>query len=267
MGEHDNRGGGRSGGGRGPRQRSVTAPSERTRRAEPTRFAAYTLLRAVDDGSYANLEMPAILRRHRLEGRDAAFATELRLRHHPVAGLLRRRHRRGGGPPDRAHRPAGARRAAPRGAPAARDARRDPRRRRPDRGPGQGRRRGRRQRVRQRRDAAHQRALAGGVARSRGARGRGCRGARGAAQPPAVGRHRAAGRPARPRPRHVGHGRRRARRPAHRRQRASARARRRPPGPDHRRRAVPLRRRRAQPHLADRHRARLRRPGPDPRGA
>jgi 16S rRNA (cytosine967-C5)-methyltransferase len=73
----DRSGGDRSGGGRGPRRRSVTAPSERTRRAEPTRFAAYTLLRAVDDGSYANLEMPAILRRHRLEGRDAAFATEL----------------------------------------------------------------------------------------------------------------------------------------------------------------------------------------------
>ena len=69
----------RGGGGdrRGPRRRSATAPSERTRRAEPTRFAAYTLLRAVDDGAYANLEMPAILRRHRLEGRDAAFATEL----------------------------------------------------------------------------------------------------------------------------------------------------------------------------------------------
>jgi 16S rRNA (cytosine967-C5)-methyltransferase len=69
-------GGGRPGG-RGPRQRSATAPSERTRRAEPTRFAAYTLLRAVDDGAYANLEMPTILRRHRLEARDAAFATEL----------------------------------------------------------------------------------------------------------------------------------------------------------------------------------------------
>ncbi|HWO52027.1 MAG TPA: transcription antitermination factor NusB, partial [Ornithinibacter sp.] len=81
MAEHDKRGGGSGasggGGGRGPRQRSATAPSERTRRAEPTRFAAYTLLRAVDEGSYANLEMPAILRRHRLEGRDAAFATEL----------------------------------------------------------------------------------------------------------------------------------------------------------------------------------------------
>ncbi|MDF3045002.1 MAG: methyltransferase [Ornithinibacter sp.] len=66
------------GGGRGrPRRRSVTAPADRTRRAEPTRFAAYTLLRAVADGAYANLEMSAVLRRHRLEGRDAAFATEL----------------------------------------------------------------------------------------------------------------------------------------------------------------------------------------------
>src|ERR671912_356894 len=65
-------------GGRGrPRRRSVTAPADRTRRAEPTRFAAYTLLRAVADGAYANLEMSAVLRRHRLEGRDAAFATEL----------------------------------------------------------------------------------------------------------------------------------------------------------------------------------------------
>ena len=62
---------------RGPRRRSATAPSERTRRAEPTRFAAHTLLRAVADGAYANLEMPRILRRRRLEGRDAAFATEL----------------------------------------------------------------------------------------------------------------------------------------------------------------------------------------------
>ena len=34
-------------------------------------------MRAVAEGAYANLEMPAVLRRHRLEGRDAAFATEL----------------------------------------------------------------------------------------------------------------------------------------------------------------------------------------------
>ncbi len=63
--------------GRGRRPRSDTRPSQRSRAAEPARFAAYTLLRAVADGAYANLEMPRILRRRRLEGRDAAFATEL----------------------------------------------------------------------------------------------------------------------------------------------------------------------------------------------
>ncbi len=56
---------------------SATRPSRRSRTAEPARFAAYTLLRAVADGAYANLEMPRILRRRHLEGRDAAFATEL----------------------------------------------------------------------------------------------------------------------------------------------------------------------------------------------
>jgi 16S rRNA (cytosine967-C5)-methyltransferase len=63
----------------GPRgsQRSLQKPSERARHAEPARFAAYTLLRAVEAGAYANLEFPAILRRHRLDSRDAAFATEL----------------------------------------------------------------------------------------------------------------------------------------------------------------------------------------------
>lgn len=60
-----------------PRRRSATTPAQRTRGAEPTRVAAYTLLRAVAGGAYANLEMPQILRRRRLEGRDAAFATEL----------------------------------------------------------------------------------------------------------------------------------------------------------------------------------------------
>lgn len=58
-------------------QRSLQKPSERARQAEPARFAAYTLLRAVDEGAYANLEFPAIIRRHRLDSRDAAFATEL----------------------------------------------------------------------------------------------------------------------------------------------------------------------------------------------
>lgn len=52
-------------------------PSERAKHAEPARFAAYTLLRAVAEGAYANLEFPAIIRRHGLDSRDAAFATEL----------------------------------------------------------------------------------------------------------------------------------------------------------------------------------------------
>lgn len=62
---------------RGPRQRSSTAPSGRSRAAEPSRFAAFTLLRAVSEGAYANLELPKILRERRLDTRDAAFATEL----------------------------------------------------------------------------------------------------------------------------------------------------------------------------------------------
>jgi 16S rRNA (cytosine967-C5)-methyltransferase len=67
---------------REPRRRpppSRTRPSERTRRADPARWAAYTVLRAVADGAYANLELPRVLRRQRLSGRDAAFATELAL--------------------------------------------------------------------------------------------------------------------------------------------------------------------------------------------
>ena len=60
-----------------PRRRSRTAPSQRTRAAEPTRFAAYTVLRAVADGAYANIELPTVLRDRRLDPRDAAFATEL----------------------------------------------------------------------------------------------------------------------------------------------------------------------------------------------
>jgi 16S rRNA (cytosine967-C5)-methyltransferase len=52
-------------------------PAERGRTADPARRAAYTVLRAVDRGAYANLELPAVLRQHRISGRDAAFATEL----------------------------------------------------------------------------------------------------------------------------------------------------------------------------------------------
>lgn len=65
---------------KGPRrasERSRTRPAERNRRGDPSRLAAYTLLRAVADGGYANLELPKILRRGHLHGRDAAFTTEL----------------------------------------------------------------------------------------------------------------------------------------------------------------------------------------------
>ena len=56
------------------------------RRADPARLAAYDVLEAVRaDDAYTNLVLPAVLRRHGLTGRDAAFATEL------AAGTLRRR--------------------------------------------------------------------------------------------------------------------------------------------------------------------------------
>lgn len=58
-------------------QRSAAKPSERGRTTDPARLAAYTVMRAVADGGYANLELPAELRKRRLHGRDAAFATEL----------------------------------------------------------------------------------------------------------------------------------------------------------------------------------------------
>ncbi|MGO1167666.1 MAG: RsmB/NOP family class I SAM-dependent RNA methyltransferase [Janibacter sp.] len=62
---------------RGPRQKSRTAPAQRSRGGDPTRSTAHAVLRAVADGAYANLELPQALRRARLSGRDAAFATEL----------------------------------------------------------------------------------------------------------------------------------------------------------------------------------------------
>ena len=56
------------------------------RRADPARLAAYEVLEAVRaEDAYTNLVLPAVLRRHGLTGRDAAFATEL------AAGTLRRR--------------------------------------------------------------------------------------------------------------------------------------------------------------------------------
>ena len=58
-----------------PRGRSGPA---RPPELDPARMAALELLTAVRvRDAYANLAMPAILRRHRLHGRDAALATEL----------------------------------------------------------------------------------------------------------------------------------------------------------------------------------------------
>ncbi|AXH95099.1 RsmB/NOP family class I SAM-dependent RNA methyltransferase [Ornithinimicrobium avium] len=63
---------------RGPRARSAQRPAERARRGDPARDTAYLVLRAVEgQGAYANLELPGALRKARVRGRDAAFATEL----------------------------------------------------------------------------------------------------------------------------------------------------------------------------------------------
>ncbi|AXJ10837.1 RsmB/NOP family class I SAM-dependent RNA methyltransferase [Arthrobacter sp. PM3] len=64
---------------RGP-QRNFTenAPSQRTRRADPARLVAFEVLRAVAaEDAYANLVLPARIRHHKLDKRDAGFATEL----------------------------------------------------------------------------------------------------------------------------------------------------------------------------------------------
>ena len=61
----------------GAPRRSAQRPAQRSRRADPARRAAYTLLRAVAAGAFANLEFPRILRDQRVSGQDAAFATEL----------------------------------------------------------------------------------------------------------------------------------------------------------------------------------------------
>lgn len=61
-----------------PRGFSSAAPSERTRRADPARLVAFEVLRAVEaDDAYANLVLPVSIRKHRLDKRDAGFATEL----------------------------------------------------------------------------------------------------------------------------------------------------------------------------------------------
>lgn len=63
----------------GPRRGySRKRPSERRRETTPSRLAAYEATRRVsEEDAYANIVFPTVLRRHRVEGRDAAFATEL----------------------------------------------------------------------------------------------------------------------------------------------------------------------------------------------
>ncbi len=63
---------------RGPRQRTRSAPSQRSRTGDPARDVAFEVLRAVrEDDAYANLVLPVLLRRRGLDPRDAGFATEL----------------------------------------------------------------------------------------------------------------------------------------------------------------------------------------------
>lgn len=60
------------------RNRTDTAPGQRTRIADPARLVAFEVLRAVSaDDAYANLVLPTRIRRHGLDRRDAGFATEL----------------------------------------------------------------------------------------------------------------------------------------------------------------------------------------------
>ncbi len=62
---------------RSAQHRSAQRPSERTRRTDPARLTAYTVMREIAEGAYANLVLPRLLREKRLAGRDAAFTTEL----------------------------------------------------------------------------------------------------------------------------------------------------------------------------------------------
>lgn len=71
-GRERNRGGSR------PRQFSQQAPSQRSRKTDPARGVAYEVLQAVHtDDAYANLLLPQLIRTHKLDRKDAGFATEL----------------------------------------------------------------------------------------------------------------------------------------------------------------------------------------------
>ncbi len=72
-------------GGPNRRRRPGGRPPARRPQVDASRHAAFEVLKAVRvDGAYTNLVLPHVLAEHGLEGRDAAFTTEL------VSGTLRR---------------------------------------------------------------------------------------------------------------------------------------------------------------------------------
>ncbi len=86
MAERRRRGPSRSGAAPSDGATPSARPAAGASRVDPARLAAYEVLKAVRvDGAYANLVLPAVLGRLALEGRDAAFATEL------ASGTLRLR--------------------------------------------------------------------------------------------------------------------------------------------------------------------------------
>lgn len=63
---------------RGVQSRTQQAPGQRRRRGDPARNAAFDVLRQVaESDAYANLVLPPLLRTREIQGRNAAFATEL----------------------------------------------------------------------------------------------------------------------------------------------------------------------------------------------
>lgn len=65
-------------GGVTPRRYSEATPAQRLREADAARLVAFEVLRAVSaEDAYANLVLPAKIRAHRLDRRDAGLATEL----------------------------------------------------------------------------------------------------------------------------------------------------------------------------------------------
>lgn len=60
-----------------PAHRSAARPSERSRTGDRSRTVAFDALLAIDEGAYANLDLPGRIREARLSRQDAAFVTEL----------------------------------------------------------------------------------------------------------------------------------------------------------------------------------------------